>query len=119
MAIEQNDRYPFILEGDAQAFASAIDAGTRTPFLKSLALEIEPRPKTRINSRFLQNVVRNVEGHNSILLRKDERQQQQSRQSRRHPTVEKVRAIEKEKLERVKQARQRSKSPARKSKAEE
>lgn len=113
MPLEEKDKYPLLLDDGTQAVAAATDASN--PSSDSPAIpQVQARPpsKGRINPRFFRNIVRDVEGHNSALLRK-ERDEKLS--LKKHPLVDKIRAIEREKLERVRNARRRSRSPRRSS----
>ncbi|CCG82297.1 protein of unknown function [Taphrina deformans PYCC 5710] len=117
MAEDGKEKYPLLLDDGPSSITRATDA-SRIKSSSSIEADTStPRPasKGRLNDRFLKSLVRNAEGHNAALLR---RERSERLGLRKHPLADKVKEIERKKLERARRDSRRSRSPPARSLAE-
>ena len=98
-AKDNDSQYPFLFDvaDGPSAVKSAVDAsGIKIP-------DSATRPKRQVNATFLRNVLSQAEGHNAVLLK---RERDERIGMRRHPLIDKIKAVEREKLERTRRERE-------------
>ena len=110
MTKDSPEAYPFLFDDGLTSIALATDAAT-----PSSALRLESGRPVRVNPRFVKNILSHVEGHNAALLRKE---REEKLGLRKHPLADKIREIERQKLEEGRRRRRRSQSPTRLSRSD-